>query len=81
MKLPDRLLICTVIFYYVGELQEYDDSLIKLKNASWVVNTGRLSECLNSGSLTEVETPKDGVAYINRESIICIWEWKHKLPS
>ena len=80
-SLPENVLICTITHYYVGlRVDDKSSDFMILKNATWVVNTGRLSECLNSGKLAEVETPKDGIVWINKAAIVSIWEWKHRLP-
>lgn len=42
-KQGEKALFCTVTLYYVGEIEQVGFGWVRLKNASWVHWTGRLS--------------------------------------
>lgn len=79
-KLGQSYLVRTVTHYYTGSLKEVTDKEIVLSHAAWIPNTGRYSDALRTGHLTEVE-PIIGHAIIGRGAIVDCVEWKHALPS
>jgi hypothetical protein len=71
--------IRTVTHNHVGTIVRVTKSLIVLKDASWVADSGRLSVALNTGALVEVEE-MPGEVCVSRGALIDISEWKHALP-
>lgn len=67
--------IRTVTMYCIGELVSIDNHEVTLKNAAWVADTGRFSEALRIGRLSEVEPYPDGLAIVGRGAIVdaCLW--------
>jgi hypothetical protein len=65
----------TVTLYYVGRLVCVGEHEITLDQCAWVADTGRFSECLNTGKLAEVEPFPDGPVNIGRGSIIDASLW------
>lgn len=55
-KVGDKVLICTVTLYYVGEIAELGVGFVRLKDASWVHWTGRLSELTRAKDFTKVRS-------------------------
>lgn len=77
-----NVLIRTVTYFQVGQIEAFTDDFIFLKNASWVVDTGRFSTALATGTLAEVEVlPGDGMCAVSRTAIVDIFPWTHPLPT
>lgn len=75
----DKLFIRTVTFHHVGEVVESDDGFLKLKDASWVADSGRFSGAIETGSLSEVEYV--GEVAVNVATIVDVFPWSHDLPT
>jgi hypothetical protein len=71
--------IRTVTHYYTGKLRALTDSEIVLSDAAWIADTGRFSEALKTGKLSEVEPFPDEVV-ISRGAFVDACEWTHPLP-
>ena len=78
-KPGDKLFIRTVTFHHVGEVVEVTDGFLKLKNASWVADSGRFGAAIQDGSLSEVEYV--GEASVNVATIVDVFPWSHGLPT
>lgn len=79
-----KVIIRTVTHYYVGEVVPDHVGLIPgsiaLRQCSWVPNTGRWSEALDSGTLKEVEPyPSEAIVEINVGAIVDLAPWDHEL--
>jgi hypothetical protein len=72
-----RYFIRTVTMYYVGELVAIDDHEVTLRDAAWVADTGRFSDALRTGNVSECEPFPDGVCGIGRGSIVDASIWPH----
>ena len=72
-------LIRTVTMADLGRLVAITDTDFVLEDASWIADTGRFSEALRSGTLSEVEPFPDRVI-ISRAAIVDGAEWPHPLP-
>ena len=69
----------TVTYHLIGKVvAQYADGLIELEGASWVADSGRFMQTLQSGTLNEVEPV--GKAYINLKSVTDFFPWVHALP-
>ena len=72
-------LVRTVTMHYTGKLVAVTDSDIVLYDAAWVADTGRYSEALAKGTLSEVEVYPNEVC-VSRGCIVDFAEWNHHLP-
>ena len=75
-----KYLIRTVTNYWVGELVAVYPMEIVLKTAAWVADTGRYTDCLLTGHLSEIEPVLHGHVIIGRGSIDDAVQWLHDLP-
>ena len=73
-----KLFIRTVTYHLVGKLTKIIGNLWQLEDASWVADSGRFMNAIKEGDLDEVEPVGD--AFINSNSIVDIFPWKHDLP-
>lgn len=74
-----KFFIRTVTYFMVGEVTKRMGAFIELKDASWIADTGRFSNAIKDGELSEVEPV--GVAWVNLSSVVDFFPWKHKLPT
>jgi hypothetical protein len=78
-KVGTAYLIRTVTMFVVGRLAWYGPQELVLTDAAWVADTGRFSDALASGHLSEVE-PFPEAVIIGRGSIVDATVWTHALP-
>lgn len=71
-------LIRTVTYHQVGILKDIQGDFLIFKDASWVADSGRFSECLSKGTFSEVEYV--GPMMINRTAIVDAFPWENKVP-
>lgn len=71
-------LIRTVTYHQVGILKDIQDDFLIFKDASWVADSGRFSDCLTKGSFNEVEYV--GPMLINKTAIVDAFPWENKVP-
>ena len=74
-----NVLIRTVTNYYTGYVNAVDKRFIHLIDAAWIADTGRFSDALANGTLSEVE-PYPGSVLVAIGAIVDITEWAHSLP-
>lgn len=79
-KVGSKYFIRTVTMSLTGELAEFDDKELLLKDAAWIAVTGRFAESLVSGKFEEVEPFPDGIVIVGRGAVIDACEWRHPLP-
>ena len=72
-------LVRCVTHYAVGRLVAIHPQELVLEDSSWVGDTGRYSEAIKTGQLSEVEVV--GTQIIGRFSIVDATEWTHDLPT
>lgn len=72
-------LIRTVTMHYTGRVTAVTDSDVVLEDAAWIADTGRYSDSLQTGSLSEVE-PYPQPVVVSRGAIVDFTEWCHRLP-
>ena len=70
--------IRTVTMALLGKLIWVGDKELKLKEASWIADTGRFSNFLKEGKVNEVEPFPDEII-VGRGSIIDACLWQNKL--
>lgn len=69
----------TVTYHFIGKVVGRLGDILMLKNASWVADSGRFTDCIKSGILNEVEPL--GNWNINLSTVTDFGDWKHKLPT
>ncbi len=69
----------TVTYHTVGKVKKIVGRFVFLEDASWVADSGRFMNTIKDGTLNEVEPV--GQAFVNLETVVDFFEWKHKLPS
>jgi hypothetical protein len=69
----------TVTYHLVGKVEKIIDDFIVLKDASWVADSGRFSNAIKKGTLSEVEPVGD--AMLNIKTVTDFFPWNHKLPT
>ena len=75
-----KFLFRTVTYFLVGKVErEIGRGIFKLSDASWVADTGRFMNCIKESKLNEIEPV--GTAFINLNSVVDFFPWKHKLPT
>lgn len=72
-------MVRTVTHYLCGRLTWAGPQELVLEDAAWVADTGRYSDALAKGALTEVE-PIPGPVVIGRAAIVDAAIWTHALP-
>lgn len=75
----EKYLVRCVTHYYTGRLASITDTDLVLDDAAWIADTGRFSQCLTSGSPSEVE-PFPGRVIISRGAIVDASVWATALP-
>lgn len=73
-----KLFIRTVTYHMTGEVIKRMGDFIQLKDAAWIADSGRFSDAIKNGTLSEVEPV--GTMWVNLSSIVDFFPWKHKLP-
>jgi hypothetical protein len=71
--------IRTVTMYHTGRIVAIDGGFLVLEDAAWVADTGRFSDALKTGELSEVE-PVEGLVRVSLGAVVDIFEWNHDLP-
>ncbi len=76
-----NVFIRTVTHHYTGNVAKVVDGFMELSNCAWIADDGNFSECLNKGSVNEVEpfNLKNNV-FIGIGAIVDITKWEHPLP-
>ena len=69
----------TVTYHMVGEVKKIVGRFAFMKNASWVADSGRFMNAIKDGTLSEVEPVGD--AFINLDTVVDFFPFKHKLPT
>lgn len=77
--LDKNVFVRTVTNYFTGRLDDSTANHLILRDAAWVVDTGRFSVALATGELREVE-PYPDVVYVNVDAIVDVSFWGHDLP-
>ena len=70
--------IRTVTYHLVGVVTGRYEHFLTLKDASWVADSGRFTQAIKEGKLSEVEPV--GEAVVNLDSIVDAFPWTHPLP-
>jgi hypothetical protein len=71
----------TVTYACVGEIKKVVGRFVQLKNASWIADTGRFSDFIKIGPQTSSEIEPVGEQFLNMDTVVDFFPWKHSLPS
>ena len=71
-------LVRTVTYHQIGILKEIIGDFLIFKEASWVADSGRFSECISKGQFSEVEYV--GAMIVNKTAIVDAFPWENKVP-
>ena len=74
----EKFFFRTVTYHLTGKVVKRIGSLLELEKAAWIADSGRFTECIKNGELSEVEPV--GKAWINLSTVIDFFPWKHQLP-
>lgn len=73
-----KLFIRTVTYHLVGQVVGMTGDLFELRDASWVADSGRFTNALRDGTLSEVEPV--GRCWVSLAAIVDMFPWVHALP-
>ena len=79
IKIGEAYLIRTVTMMYTGRVCAITDFDLELEDAAWIADSGRYSNALVNGELSEVEPYPNGCV-VTRQGIIDFAPWAHALP-
>ena len=76
--------IRTVTYHCVGRGVGIIDagnehSTLALADASWIADSGRFTQCIKDGALSEVEPV--GIMYVKMSAMVDFFPWNHALPT
>lgn len=74
----EKFFFRTVTYHLTGRVKKVMGSILELENAAWIADSGRFMEAIKEGKLNEVEPV--GRAFINVNSLVDFFPWKHALP-
>jgi hypothetical protein len=77
-----KLFLRTVTYHVVGEVTGVLGSMVTLKDASWVADSGRFGKAITTGEMgSGAEVEYLGDAYVNLDSVTDMYPWAHALPT
>jgi len=79
LEIGKSYMIRTVTYFWTGWLVSQTDDELVLEDAAWIADTGRWTQAINDGELSEVEPVKCPVR-INPAAVVDVCEWWHELP-
>lgn len=71
--------IRTVTYFATGRVKAIVGQFLVLEDAAWIADTGRFSDAMSKGIMSEVE-PVETDMYLNTASITDAFPFEHKLP-
>lgn len=71
--------IRTVTYFATGKVKAIVGNFLVLEDAAWIADTGRFSDAIAKGIVSEVE-PVNVDMFVNTSSITDAFPWVHKLP-
>lgn len=74
-----KLFIRTVTYHMIGKVTKRMGAFIQMEDATIVFDSGKFSDALKNGTLSEAETV--GTMWVNLSSVVDFFPWKHKLPN
>jgi len=80
-QIGEAVFVRTVTYHATGRLVGVYANEIVLADAAWIADSGRWSNALATGTLSEVEPYPDGMTIIiSRGAIVDVCPWRHPLP-
>jgi len=76
----EKVFFRTVTYHALGEVKKVVGRFVQLKNASWIADTGRFSDFIKSGLQTGTEVEPVGEQFLNMDTVVDFFFWKHELP-
>jgi len=70
----------TVTYHILGKVEQKIGKWLKIKNASWVADSGRFMNFIKNGVQSNSEIEPVGDMFLNLESVTDFFFWKHSLP-
>lgn len=77
-EVGEAYFIRTVTYHVVGRVKAVQGGFLVLDEASWVADSGRFSNAIKTGELTEVEYA--GRAIVSLGAIADAYPWLHETP-
>ena len=74
-----KVFIRTITMYYTGRIRAITEGFVILEDAAWIADSGRFSDALKNGTLSEVEPFPDPVA-VQKAVIVDVTAWNFELP-
>lgn len=75
----NKVFIRTVTYHLTGKIEKIVGNFLLLSTAAWIADSGRFMGAIKDGVLNEVEPV--GEAFVNLNTIVDMFPWKHKLPT
>ncbi len=72
-----KLFIRTVTYHALGKVVKRMGAFIQLETATFVADSGKFSEAIKNGTLSEYEYV--GTMWVNLSSVVDFFPWKHEL--
>jgi hypothetical protein len=77
----EKIFFRTVTYHALGEVKKIVGRFVYLKNASWIADTGRFMNWIKDGEQTNSEIEPVGEMFLNMDTVVDMFVWKHKLPT
>lgn len=77
----EKVFFRTVTYHAIGEVKKIVGRFVQLKTASWIADTGRFSDFIKNGLQTGTEVEPVGEQFLNMDTVVDFFIWKHKLPT
>jgi predicted CopG family antitoxin len=74
-----KLFLRTVTYHILGKVTKIVGDILVLETASWVADSGRFMNAIQTGELNEVEPLGDW--FVNLMTVTDFGLWKHDLPT
>ena len=74
----EKFFFRTVTYHLTGRVKKVVGHILELEHAAWIADSGRFMTAIKDGLLNEVEPV--GRAYINIDTVVDFFPWKHALP-
>ena len=75
-----KIFFRTVTYHALGEVKKIVGRFVHLKSASWIADTGRFMGWIKDGVQTNSEIEPVGEMFVNMDTVVDFFIWKHKLP-
>jgi hypothetical protein len=76
-----NVFVCTVSFFYTGEVVCENDRWLVLDKAAWIADTGRFTPAIATGDFSEIEVFGDKPVHIAMGAIVSLTVVDWPLPT